>query len=192
MTPTAPAVPVAPCEPQSTFDPPTFNEVYEGQFEFVWRSLRRLGVNMANLDDATQEVFLVVHRRLHEFEGRARLTTWLFRIALNVAEHHKRRARRKPTDPLPDSVAADTRSPQDVLAEREELELVYDLLAKLDDEKRTVFVMAELEEMSPNDIACVLDIPVNTVYSRLRVARQQFVEHLRRHQNQTERSLSNG
>jgi RNA polymerase sigma-70 factor, ECF subfamily len=66
------------------------------------------------------------------------------------------------------------------------------MLAKLDDEKRTVFVMAELEEMSPNEIAEVLSIPVNTVYSRLRVAREQFVEHLRRHQTQTERSLYNG
>lgn len=187
MTPTAPAARVAPCEPL-----PTFEEVYEGQFEFVWRSLRRLGVAVSSLDDATQEVFLVVHRRLHEFEGRARLTTWLFRIALNIAEHHKRRAARKPTDVLPDTVASNTRSPQDVLVERQEYELVYTLLGKLDDEKRTVFVMAELEEMSPNDIADVLHVPVNTVYSRLRVARQQFVDHLRRHQTQTERSLFNG
>lgn len=187
MTPTAPAARVAPCEPRLTFE-----QVYEAQFEFVWRSLRRLGVAQASLDDATQEVFLVVHRRLHEFEGRARLTTWLFRIALNVAEHHKRRALRKPTDPLPDGVAVNLQTPQEVLAQRQEFELVYELLAKLDDEKRTVFVMAELEEMSPNDIALVLNIPVNTVYSRLRVARQQFVDHLRRHQHQTERSLPDG
>lgn len=187
MTPNAPLAPVVPCEP-----PPTFEQVYEGQFEFVWRSLRRLGVAVAGLDDATQEVFLVVHRRLHEFEGRARLTTWLFRIALNVAQHHKRRALRKATDPLPDTVAASAGSPQDVLTRREDFELVYGMLAKLDDEKRTVFVMAELEEMSISEIAEVLGVPVNTVYSRLRVARQQFVEHLRRHQKETERSLSNG
>jgi RNA polymerase sigma-70 factor, ECF subfamily len=187
MTPSAPVARVAPCEPR-----PTFEEVYELHFDFVWRSLRRLGVAASGLDDATQEVFLVVHRRLHEFEGRARLTTWLFRIALNIAEHHKRRALRKPSEPLNDTLATHTQTPQEVLAQRQEHELVYEILAKLDDEKRTVFVLAELEEISPNDIALILGVPVNTVYSRLRVARQQFVEHLRRHQHQTERTLPHG
>src|SRR3954470_17967759 len=64
--------------------------LYEEHFEFVWRSLRRLGVSAASLDDATQEVFVVVFRRLADFEGRSSVRTWLFGIAIHVAQHHMR------------------------------------------------------------------------------------------------------
>ena len=64
---------------------PAFERVYEEHFDFVWRSLRRLGVPRSALDDAVQEVFLVVHRRLAEFEGRSSLKTWLFGIAVHIA-----------------------------------------------------------------------------------------------------------
>src|SRR5689334_9453575 len=70
-----------------------FAEIYDAQFAFVWRSLRRLGVDPSGLDDAAQDVFLVVHRRLPEFEGRASLKTWVYEIVRRVARDHRRTKR---------------------------------------------------------------------------------------------------
>src|SRR5262245_51753387 len=78
----------------------TLAEVYETQFDFVWRSARRLGVASLHVDDVVQEVFLVVFRRLAEFEGRSSLKTWLFGITRRVVRDHRRSARRKPAEPL--------------------------------------------------------------------------------------------
>src|SRR6186713_2887600 len=72
--------------------PPAFAEVYESCAKLVWRNLRRLGVPEAALEDAAQDVFLVVHRRLSEFEGRSTLRTWIFGIVLRVAARHRRKA----------------------------------------------------------------------------------------------------
>src|SRR5262245_42381075 len=71
---------------------PTFRQVYDEHFRFVWRSLRRLGVRESDTADATQEVFVIVHRRLAEFEGRSKMTTWLFGISMNVARDHRKSA----------------------------------------------------------------------------------------------------
>jgi len=68
----------------------SFAQIYEEYFAFVWRSLRALGVSRSALDDATQDVFVVVHRRLSDFEGRSSLKTWLFGIACRVAANHRR------------------------------------------------------------------------------------------------------
>jgi RNA polymerase sigma-70 factor, ECF subfamily len=156
-----------------------FARIYDEHFAFVWRSLRRLGVPDAHLDDAAQEVFLVVHRRLSEFAGRSSLKTWLFGIALRVASAVRRRAIRKPTEPLED----------DVLDERVErlseaahaAKLVQRLLNDLDADRRAVFVLAELEQMTAPEIARALDVNLNTVYSRLRLARRDFEAAIVRH-----------
>src|SRR5688500_19341104 len=79
---------------------PTFAEIYEASFDFVWRSARRLGVKETHVDDVVQEVFMVVHRRLAEFEGRSQLKTWLFGITRRVVGTYHRTARRKPTESL--------------------------------------------------------------------------------------------
>ncbi len=173
---------------------PTFDEVYESHFDFVWRSLRRLGIAPEGLDDAAQEVFIVVYQRLSDFEGRAKMTTWLFRIAINVARHHLRSQQRRPTEPLSKHALQEVGShtPQDAVLHREELQLVDALLAKLPEEQRVAFIMCELEQMSPQEIADVLNIPLNTVYSRLRTARAQFVAHLRRHQARTQGAQIDG
>lgn len=163
----------------------SFHSVYEEYFKFVWRSLRRLGIPRAALDDAVQEVFLVVHRRLPDFEGRSSLKSWLFGIALNVTQHATRRtARHHPRDlPAPEVVAATTppvTTPQDELLRAEALEVLYRVLDELSPERRATFVMAELEELSAPEIAEAMDVPVNTVYSRLRLARQDFEAALKR------------
>src|SRR4051812_45143312 len=86
--------PVDPTGPQAR-PPPSFDAIYEEHFDFVWRSVGRLGVDAAAVEDAAQDVFVIAHRRLAGFEGRSSVKTWLFGIALRVSRDHRRSARRK-------------------------------------------------------------------------------------------------
>lgn len=160
-----------------------FDAVYEAWFPFVWRSLRRLGVAPSNVDDATQDVFLVAHRRLGDFEGRSSIKTWLFGIALRVARDHRRLVRRKGGhEALPDTVRDAGPSPHDAMERAEAARLLESLLDALDEDRRAVFVLAELEQMSAPEMSEALGVPLNTVYSRLRAARADFEKALARHQ----------
>lgn len=164
--------------------PPSFEKVYEAHFDFVWRSARRLGVSEAAVDDVVQDVFIVVHRRLGEFEGRSSLKTWVFGILLRVVSDHRRTLRRKGgLAPLPDEdvLHGGSEGPAEALEKQQAARLVHALLEELDDDKRTVFVLAELEELPAPEIAEMLAVPVNTVYSRLRAARDAFEKALARH-----------
>jgi RNA polymerase sigma-70 factor (ECF subfamily) len=153
-----------------------FETLYETWFDFVWRSLRRLGVAESQIDDATQEVFLVVHRRLGDFEGRSSIKTWLFGIALRVASDVRRWNRRKNQhDPLTDDEAvATTDDPHELTSRREAARAIERCLGAIPEERRAVFVMMELEEMTAPEVAEAMSIPLNTVYSRLRLARADF------------------
>jgi RNA polymerase sigma-70 factor (ECF subfamily) len=165
-----------PAEP----DEKSWSELYDEHFDFVWRSLRRLGVPVASLDDAAQDVFVVALRRRADFEGRSGVKTWLFGIAWNIARNLSRSKVRR-EDPLPEAIVDGRHLGQDEAAARSEaVGMLYELLDGLDDEKRAVFVMAELEEMGAKDIAAVTGVPENTVYSRLRAARSAFEAGLRR------------
>jgi RNA polymerase sigma-70 factor, ECF subfamily len=160
-----------------------FRDIYVANFEFVWRSLRRLGVGEADVPDALQEVFLVVHRRLDEFEGRARLTTWLFRICLNVARARQRMGRRRKEvfdSNLADRWAGDARDPADVAIHHEGLALLERALSEMSIDQRAVFALFELEQMTCQQIADLLEIPLGTVYSRLRLGRESFQRSVRR------------
>src|SRR5688572_27043655 len=108
--------------PNPVVGPPSFETIYDEYFKFVWRSLRRLGVSVAVLDDAVQEVFLTVHRRLPDFEGRSSLKTWLFGIALNVSQHATRSAARHHPDRLPLATTVPAPTPQDELVRAEAVE----------------------------------------------------------------------
>ncbi|MFT3771766.1 MAG: sigma-70 family RNA polymerase sigma factor [Minicystis sp.] len=170
--------------PRGRPDAPSFEEVYAEHFAFVFRTMRRMGVPPAQVDDAVQEVFVVVHRRLGEFEGRAALTTWLYRIVARVAMHARRSALRKgiadPEDP--DAIAGEEADgPHEHAARAEGMRTLRRVLDELDDDKRIVFVLAEYEELSVRDIAAALDENVNTVASRLRAARHAFDDAVRRH-----------
>src|SRR5262249_30043790 len=148
---------------------------YDEHFDFVWRSLRRLGVPEAALDDAAQDVFLVAFRRQSEFEGRSAVRTWLFGIAWNRTRELVRGARRRSEVPLADSLPAAPGVDQERAAmEREAFEFVYRVLDELAPERRAVLVMAEVEEMTAVEIAEILAIPLNTAYSRIRLARRDF------------------
>ena len=162
---------------------PALEAVYEEHFDFVWRSLKRLGVPEAQLDDAVQDVFVVVHRRLDEFEGRSTMKTWLFGIALRVASVHRRAAARRPTEPLLDDPPDETAgAPADALTEAAEAaRVVRTLLESMPEDRRAVFVLAELEEMTAPEISASLGVNLNTVYSRLRLARRDFEAALSRY-----------
>lgn len=168
-----------------------FAEVYEAQFDFVWRSARRLGVSALHLDDVVQEVFLVVHRRLGDFEARSSLKTWLYAITRRVVADYRRSARRKPSEPIgnfePEASASCAADAQ--LARDEDARLLYALLDELDHDKREVFVLAELEQISGPEIAAALGENVNTVYARLRAARAAFEAAVARHHARNRRAL---
>jgi RNA polymerase sigma-70 factor (ECF subfamily) len=160
----------------------SFEDVYEQHFDLVWRNIRRLGVPEALVDDAVQEVFMVVHRRLGEFEGRSSLRTWLFSIVARVASDHRRALRRKSPHTSSPDAAVDADSvpderadgPDEAAAQREGVRLLHRLLDELSDDKRTTLVLAELEQMSVPEIAEALGENVNTIYARLRAARRDF------------------
>jgi RNA polymerase sigma-70 factor, ECF subfamily len=167
----------------------SFDEVYEAHFNFVWRSARRLGVYDGAIDDVVQETFLVVHRRLADFEGRSAVKTWLFGILIRVTRDHRRHLRRKaphsmrpeaPTDP--DALTAGSEhGPHERAAKTEAVEALHAILDELDDDKREAFILAELEQMTAPEMADALGVNLNTVYSRLRAARQEFEQAVARH-----------
>lgn len=172
---------------------PTFREVYDEHFRFVWRSLRRLGVPESDVADAVQEVFLVVHRRLGEFEGRSKVSTWLYGICLRVARDRKRSAfvRRNASNEVELDDCADERADVGAAAERRQsLVLLEALLDELPLEQRAVFTLFELDGMGSEAIAELCQIPLGTVYSRLRIAREAFQRALGRRQAQDEHQLA--
>jgi RNA polymerase sigma-70 factor (ECF subfamily) len=154
----------------------SFDQVYEQHFRFVWRVLRALGVAPSTVEDAAQDVFVVVHRRLAEFEGRSDIRTWLYRIAAWVVAGERRRLRRKPApDPITDDQITDrAEGPFEVAARSEAMRTLERILAKMDPDKRLAFLLIDIEEMKANEVGELLGLNVNTVSSRLRLAREQF------------------
>ena len=165
---------------------PAFGAVYAHYFRAMWRTLRRLGVARAQLDDAAQDVFVVVHKKLTAFDGRS-LRGWLYAIAVRVASDYRRGARHRQTLPLAETIVDPAADPERTSELTESVELLHALLAVLDEPKRTVFVLGELEELSAPEISDVLGVNLNTVYSRMRAARAEFDEALRRHRERNAR-----
>lgn len=144
-------------------------------FDFIWRSLRRLGVREGDVDDLTQRVFLTVARRLSEIRPGAE-RAFLFATAAREASHARRSYQRRGevgTEAIADKSTGGLR-PDDLAGRREALAFVESVLQEMDDDLRVVFVLFELEEMSAWQIAKLLDIPVGTAKSRLRRARADF------------------
>jgi RNA polymerase sigma-70 factor (ECF subfamily) len=155
-----------------------FRSMYDGHVDFVWRNLRRLGVCEADVDDKTQEVFVIAHRRFGDFEERGHgPRAWLFQIVLRIASDARRHRKRHPVDP--DGGTAQEREsiapPQaEAIAHRERLDFLDRALATIEVGRRAVLLLHEIEEMTAPEIAEVMGIPLNTVYSRLRVARGEL------------------
>jgi len=158
-------------------------EVYRQHADFVWTSLQRFGVRDRDLDDALQEVFVVVQKRLSSFRGDARMTTWLYSICLRVAHAHRRRGhvrRELSVDRLQDAIDEDGANPEDELAVRERRRVLETLLDQLDLEKRALLAMFEIDELPCEEIASILGLPLGTVYSRLHAARKAFAKAVAR------------
>jgi RNA polymerase sigma-70 factor (ECF subfamily) len=158
-------------------DPRDVESIHREHADFVWRSLQRLGVPDADVEDLLQEVFLVVHRRLGSFDGSSRMTTWLFGICLRVASTYRRRAHRRrerSVEQVPDEASPDDRGPEQAAAVRQAHDRLRVALDSMDLEKRAIFVMFEIDEMACDEIAAILGIPLGTVYSRLHAARKAF------------------
>lgn len=157
--------------------PPSFAEVYETQAATVLRTLRRLGVREAEVEDVAQEVFVVIHRKLPEFAGRSSLKTWVIGICLRSASGWRQRAHVQRETGIE---AAGERSNSGELAVRtialKQARLQLDaLLERLDDDKRTVFVLFELEQLSMAEVADSVGVPQQTAWARLYAARK-FIE----------------
>lgn len=158
---------------------PSFEALYSQYFDFVWRSLRRLGIGPALVEDATQDTFMILHRRLRDLRPDASPKAFLFGIALRVAHDYRRTARRKGADRLDlESAISKEAGPFERTAKAEAVRVIERFLASLDDDKRAVFLLAELEGMTAPEIGDALSVNVNTVYSRLRMSRERFVEFL--------------
>jgi RNA polymerase sigma-70 factor (ECF subfamily) len=158
-----------------------FREVYDRYFAFVWRSAANRGVRQAALDDVVQEVFIVVHRKLPEFQGRSSLRTWIASVVRWVVTDYTRKRGNQPAgDQLPEHTASSGAMPLEELERKAAVQLLDALLSKMSEEQREVFVLHELEHMSGIEIAEITGTNENTVWSRLRAARKIFQEGVAR------------
>ncbi|HSO40274.1 MAG TPA: sigma-70 family RNA polymerase sigma factor [Labilithrix sp.] len=174
-----------------SIDPaPVFADVYAKHAAFVWRSMRRLGVRPGDVEDTCQEVFLVVHAKLGDFHGGS-IRAWLFAIAARVASDYRKRAfvRREVTDddvpevPVPEAQTA-------AVERAQALALLDAILADLDDDKRAVFMLFELEQMPMQEVAAAVGCPLQTAYTRLHAARDQVSAAIDRAKKKSERRPS--
>jgi RNA polymerase sigma-70 factor (ECF subfamily) len=161
-----------------------FESIYRQYFDFVWSSVRRLGVAQHAVDDVVQEVFIVIHSRLHTLERPEALRSWIYGVVRRTVSGHHRAQRMREHSGVALAVEPDVRThprtPSDLAEQNDQVKLLYSLLEELDEPKRDVFMMVEIDELTVPEIAEILEIPLNTVYSRLRAARQAFEEALAR------------
>ncbi|HEY3450915.1 MAG TPA: sigma-70 family RNA polymerase sigma factor [Myxococcales bacterium] len=164
---------------------PSFQDVYQADFTYVWNTLRRLGVRSADLKDVAHDVFVIAYRRFEEYDAGRPVRPWLFGIAFRVVAHLRRDEKTKPAaseSVCVDELFSSEPSPEDDLRTRQDRELVAAALTSLDLDRRAVFVMHELDGCPVPEIARELSIPLNTAYSRLRLARRDFVDAVKRQQ----------
>jgi RNA polymerase sigma-70 factor (ECF subfamily) len=169
--------------PESSL-PEALAQIYERHFDFVWRNARRLGVHEANADDVAQDVFMIVQRRIAHYDGRASMQAWIFGILIRVVRDHRRSFRRKGARhvPLEQATQGATNAiepgptPVEVAERAEQVRVLERLLAALDEDKRTLLILSELEQWTLREIADLFDSNTNTIHSRLRAAKKAFQE----------------
>ena len=160
--------------------PPDFPSIYRSEFSYVWKTLRRLGAPLQDLEDLVHDLFVVVHRHLAEYDPARPLRPWLFGIAVRVVADFRRSPRSarevlgeyaEPVDGAP--------TPHEHMEGTEARAMLMKALDGLDLDRRAVFVMHELDELPVPEIAIALAIPLNTAYSRLRLARADVAAAIR-------------
>lgn len=152
---------------------PPFRTVFETYAPFVWRVLRRLGVREAEVADVSQETFLVLHKRLDTFEGRSSLKTFVYGVAVRVAADHRKRAwvrKEQATEEIPER-GGQSETAETALSTKQSLQALDDALGELSEDKREVFVLYELEELTLAEIAEITGAAISTLHSRLALAR---------------------
>lgn len=177
----APAPSVAVADAPAVMDAAAFAALYDENVAFVHRGVRRLGVNEGAVEDVVQEVFLTAYRRHGSFREESALRTWLFGIVIRVVRLHRRTAFRAGLHGVIDHGAgaesvADTKTsrPDEAAETKDAWRTLLRVLDQLDEDKREIFVLAELEELPIPAIAGLLGLKLNTAYSRLRLARAAF------------------
>lgn len=161
-----------------------FPTIYASEFSYVWKTLRRLGAPPKDIEDLTHDLFVVVHRRLPEYDPSRPLRPWLFGIAVRVLSDYRQlfRNSREVLDPVASTPDAIDQAPRqdESLVGREARTLLVRALDLIDFNRRVVLVMHDLDEVPMPEIASALDIPLNTAYSRLRLARADVLAAVRR------------
>lgn len=162
-------------DPASPPPRPDLRDVYTAEFAWVYRTLRRLGGRERDLEDLAHDVFIVVHRRLGDYDPQRPLRPWLMGIAFRVVSDYRRRASFG-AEELSEAAADTASAPrqEEAVAARERRELVLAALDALDLDQRAVFVAHELDGTAIPELADALGVSVNTLYSRLRLARPRF------------------
>jgi RNA polymerase sigma-70 factor (ECF subfamily) len=158
---------------------PDFRSIFDREFSYVWTSLRRLGVAPRDLEDVTHDVFVEVFRNLGRYDATRPLRPWLFAFAFRFASDYRRLARhRVEVYEEPAGASADPPA-DDVVAARELRAVIMKALDSIELVRRGVFILHELDARPMAEIAEALGIPLNTAYSRLRVAREEFTTTFR-------------
>jgi RNA polymerase sigma-70 factor (ECF subfamily) len=158
------------------------SELFDAEAAYVWNTLRRLGVPSVDLEDATHDVFMQVQRHFDSYDPTRAVRPWLFGFAFRIASQRRRRAYRRYETPLaPEHDVVDSAAPPDErIAKTQDQGLVMEALETLDLDRRAIFVLSTIDEVPMQDIANTLSIPVNTAYSRLRAAREEFAAAIKR------------
>ena len=165
----------------NTGRPPDFPTLYRSEFPYVWKTLRRLGAPAQDIEDLAHDLFVVVHRHLSDYDPARPLRPWLFGIAVRVVADFRRSGRNQREIPGETADLADgAPTAHERLEKREARVVLLKALDSLDLDRRAVFVMHEIDEITAPEIADALAIPLNTVYSRLRLARADVAAWIRR------------
>ncbi|MEJ7734587.1 MAG: RNA polymerase sigma factor [Polyangiaceae bacterium] len=160
--------------------PLDFRTIFELEVAYVMRTLRRLGVAPSDVADMAHEVFLAVHGQLHAYDRARPMRPWLFGFAFRIASHYRPKAQREGVPASLEELADAADGPEGLLEKERKRRLVLAALDGIDLDRRAVFVMHELDGVTCEEVARTLEIPVGTVYSRLRLARQDFAATMRR------------
>jgi RNA polymerase sigma-70 factor, ECF subfamily len=158
-----------------------FSGIYEAEVSYVCQSLHRLGVASSEIEDVAHEVFVTAYNALGQYDTARPLRPWLFGIAARLASNNRRLARHtREVGGVGFEAVDEGLDPEHAASARQDRALVARALESLDEDQRAVFVMYELDGHAMADIAESLAIPVNTAYSRLRLARADFAKTVRR------------
>lgn len=170
-------------EPLAPVEPLTFEGLYEEYFDFTWRVLRNLAVHPRVLEDAVQELWTAVHRRLDSFERRSSVRTWLFGIALNVARNQQRtESRHRALELLPEVIQAPGADAETTHGNHETWRSLERFLEALQEQDRAIFVSNLIEDLSASETADALGVKVNIVYQRVRTLRRLARDWLELHE----------